>query len=182
MSTKTKTTAAAAIAALALPTAAFATDPDHGRGDHRSKDGDRHEQRDQRSGKNRSERRVEDRRRSGADDRGKHKGRHHGRKAFVLAGVDAANLSVSADGKLAGPLTVDPLAANRGARKLLNLTKEQIAGEDTVAFGVAGDGVKVKYKGLVATDALQATDVVTVLGKVDRTSGALDIKKISIKR
>jgi hypothetical protein len=159
MSTKTKTTAAAAMAALALPAAALAHDGEKGRGH----DKDRHEQRD--------------------DSRGKHKqhSRHEGRRAFVLAGVDATGLTIT-DGRLAGELTVDPIGANRGARKLLDLTKDEIRGEDTVKFGTAGDAVRVKYKGLPEGEAPKPTDVVTVFGKIDRRSKALDIKKIWIKR
>ena len=158
MSTKTKTTAAAAIAALALQTAALAHDGDKGRGhdDH----------------KKRSEQR---------DDRGEHKDVTKGKRAFVLAGVDATGLTVT-NGKLAGQLTVDPLRASKGARQLLELTKQEIRGEDTVTFGTAGDAVRVKYKGLPEGEAPKPTDIVTVFGKISRADGTLDIKKIFIKR
>jgi hypothetical protein len=165
MSTKTKTTAAAAIAALTLPGAALAHDGEKGR-DH----GQKHA----------AEHRSDDRGDRG--ERGKHGKRHrwhHGRRAFVLAGVDATGLSVT-DGKLAGPLTLDPLRANKKARRLLDLTKAEIRGEDTVTFGEAGDEVRVKYIGLPEGEAPQPTDVVMVFGKVRK--GELNIKKIWVKR
>jgi hypothetical protein len=165
MSTKTKTIAAAAIAALALPTAALAHDGDKDRGHCKDRGAERSEQRSVR----------------GDDHRGKHHGWKHRRKAFVLAGVDATGLSV-ADGKLAGQLTVDPIHANKGARRLLDLGKDEIRGEDTVSFGTAGDEVRVKYRGLPEGEAPQPTDVVMVFGKIDRSSGELDIKKIWVKR
>lgn len=169
MSTKTKITSAAALAALALPTAALATDgPGKGRGHDRGGDGARSEQH-----------RGDDGRRG--HHKGRHHGRHGGRHAFVVAGVSAAGLTVT-DGRLAGPITLDPTAANRGAAKLLQLTREKLAGQDTVTFGTAGDGVRVQYKGLAATDALKPTDAVKVYGKVDRATGALDIKQIKVKR
>jgi hypothetical protein len=157
MTMKTKTTAMAAITALALPTVALAHDGEK----HRGQDG-----------KQRSEQRH---------DHGKHKGAKKGKRSFVLAGVDATGLTVT-DGKLAGQLTVDPLRASKGARQLLELTKAEIRGEDTVTFGTAGDAVRVKYKGLPAGEAPQPTDVVTVFGKISRASGELDIKKIHVKR
>jgi hypothetical protein len=164
MSTKTKTTTVAALAALVLPTAALAHDGEQ-KGQ-RSGERDRQEQRSERGDR--------------GHDRKGHK--RFGGRGFLVAGVDAANLSVSPEGKLAGPLTVDPVAASRSARKLLELTREELRGEGTVTFGVAGDDVKLRYRGLTATDALTATDVVSVVGKINRKTGALDIKKIQITR
>jgi hypothetical protein len=163
MSTKTKTTAAAAIAALTLPAAALAHDGEKGRGHDKQQ---RSEQRDARSERG---------------DHGKRHGWKHGRRAFVLAGVDATGLTVT-DGKLAGELTIDPLHASKGARRLLELSKDEIRGEDTVSFGTAGDEVRVKYKGLPEGEAPKPTDIVTVFGKIERKTGELDIKKIWVKR
>ena len=101
-------------------------------------------------------------------------------KAFTVKGVDAANLAVT-DGKLAGPLTLDPTSANKHARVALTLTKTELRGEDTVTFGEAGDALRIKYVGLQSTDALQPTDKVKVIGKVTR-SGDLDIRKITVVR
>ena len=101
-------------------------------------------------------------------------------KAFTVKGVDAANLTVT-DGKLAGPLTLDPTSANKHARTLLSLTKTELAGEDLATFGVADDAVKITYEGLTSTDALQPTDVVKVIGKVTK-AGVLDIRKITVTR
>lgn len=101
-------------------------------------------------------------------------------KAFTIQGVDAANLTVT-DGKLAGPLTLDPTSANKHARVALELTKTELRGEDTVTFGDQGDAVLVKYVGLQSTDALQPTDKVKVIGKVTR-SGDLNIRKIMVIR
>lgn len=166
--------------ALAVPGTALATGPGHddkgkhggdrpGHAEHRGDRGDRGEHR----------------------GHGKHKGDkgargwrsddwfRHGRKAFVVSGTDASGLTVT-DGKLAGPITLDPQLVSRGAAKLLNLTKEQVRGEDTITFGTAGDAVLVKYKGLTATDALQPTDRVTVFGKVK--DGTLDVKYVKVWR
>ncbi len=115
------------------------------------------------------------------------------RVGFSIAGVDLANLTVT-DGKLAGPITLDPTAANKHARTSLELTATELAGEDTVTLGTAADAVKVSYEGLTATDAIQPTDTVKVIGKVVRTRtkskgskpafkyGALDIRKIVVTR
>lgn len=167
MKTK-KMIAAATMAALAVPTTALATGPGHD--DDHGKRGKGHEQRSDDRG-DRGER----------GDRG-HRGDSwvkRGRKAFVLTGVDASGLTVT-DGKLTGAITLDPTAANRGARALLDLTKQEIAGEDTVSFGTAGDAVRVRYRGLTATDALQPTDRVSVLGKI--RDGVLDLKAIKVSR
>ncbi len=171
MQIKSTTITAAALAALAMPSAALAHDPDHrGKSDDRGKAESRHR------GHDRDEQRSR-----GGDDRheGHYKGWGKGRKAFVITGVDASGLSVT-DGKLTGALTLDPTAANRAARKLLDLTKAEIAGEDTVSFGTAGDAVVVKYHNLTASDALQPTDRVKVFGKV--RDGVLDIKFIKVHR
>jgi uncharacterized protein YdeI (BOF family) len=160
MSIKTKTTTVAALAALAIPSAALAHDGDKGK--HRGHDSDKAGQ---------------------AESRGGH-GKHHGwskGRGFLLAGVDVTALNVT-DGKLTAPITIDPIAANRKARTLLQLTKEKLKGEDTVAVGTAADAVKVKYHGLTAADALLATDIVKIQGKVDRKTGALDITKIHVVR
>jgi hypothetical protein len=103
---------------------------------------------------------------------------------FSVAGVDLTGLTVT-DGKLAGALTLDPTSANKHARTLLDLTKTEIAGQDTVQLGTAGDAVLVRYKGLTATDALQPTDRVKVIGKVIGRKSAtptLDIRKITVTR
>ena len=154
MSTKTKTTAVAALAALTLPAGALA----HG--------GDRADQ----AHKTNTERKSHK----------THKAHKAHGKAFVVKGVDAANLTVT-DGALAGPLTLDPTSANRHARRALELTKAELRGEDTVTFGTAGDKLVIRYVGLQSTDALAPTDVVKVIGKVNR-AGVLDIRKITVKR
>ena len=112
---------------------------------------------------------------------------------FTVSGVDLAGLTVT-DGKLAAPITLDPTAANKHARTSLDLTATELAGEDTVTFGAADDAVKVSYEGLTATDAIQPTDTVKVIGKVVRTRtkskgskpaftyGAIDIRKVVITR
>ena len=152
MSIKTKTTAAVTLAALALPGAALADGSDRAAEAH----------------KKNSERKAQ-----------KAKKAHKG-KAFVVKGVDAANLTVT-DGALAGALTLDPTSANKHARKALELTKTELRGEDTVSFGTAGDKLRIKYEGLQSTDALLPTDEVKVIGKVNR-QGQIDIRKITVER
>jgi hypothetical protein len=98
-----------------------------------------------------------------------------------VKGTTSATALPVADGALTGPLTLDPTSANKHARTLLTLSKEELAGTATETFGVTGDAVVVKYVGLAATDALTATDVVKVLGKVKR-DGTLDIRKITVTR
>ena len=179
---KTKTAVAAALAALAFPAGALAT------GDHASR-GD-----DQRCNKS------EDARHTGhahQAKRGDHRGGHHKghqgrqhRPGFVVKGSTAATALPVTDGKLTGPLTLDPTAANNHARKFLAFSKEDLRGTKTATFGETGDEVKVRYKGLSSTDALQPTDVVKVIGKVKRTRnadgtktyGPLDIRFITVKR
>jgi len=100
-------------------------------------------------------------------------------RAFTLKGVDVANLTVT-DGKLAGPVTLDPTSANRFARTFLDLTKAELKGEDTVTLGTAADAVRITYVGLTATDALQATDTLKVIGRVK--DGVLDIRKLVVAR
>lgn len=160
----TKTLLAATMAALAVPSAASATGPGH----------DKHDDKGNRGAAAQKEQR--------SDDRGEHRG-HRGaskaRKAFVLSGVDASGLSVT-DGKLGGGITLDPTSANRGARALLELTKAELAGEDTVTVGTAGDAVIVKYRGLTATDTLLPTDRVQIQGKV--RGGVLDIRWVKVTR
>lgn len=148
---KTKTVALAAIAALALPAATQAAKPAEP-----GKQG-----RDRAAQKQAAQ---------------KPKG-----KAFTLKGTTAATALPVADGALTGPLTLDPTSANKHARKLLELTKTLIRGTHTETFGESGDSVVVKYVGLASTDALTATDVVKVIGKVKR-DGTLDIRKITVKR
>jgi hypothetical protein len=153
MSMKTKTLTAVTLAALTVPGAALADGSDRAAEAHK-KNSERHAQ----------------------------KSHNHGpkAKAFVVKGVDAENLAVT-DGALAGPLTLDPTSANKHARRALELTKTELRGEDTVTFGTAGDKLVIKYVGLQSTDALQATDVVKVIGKVNR-DGELNIRKITVKR
>jgi hypothetical protein len=152
MSMKNKTIAAAALAALTLPGAALADGSDRAAEAH----------------KKNSERKAQK--------------KSHGpkAKAFVVKGVDASGLTVT-DGALAGSLTLDPTSANKHARRALELTKTELAGEDTVSFGEAGDKVLVNYVGLTSTDTLAPTDVVKVIGKVNR-EGELNIRKITVTR
>ena len=162
MSTKTKTiTAAAVAAAVALPTGALAAD---GKGKGHEKHGDTQAEHQPGHGKQKSK--------SKAGSKG---------KGFTLAGVDVANLNVT-DGKLTAPIVIDPTSANRQARTLLKLTKDELRGEDTVEVGTADDAVVVKFRGLTATDTLLPTDVVKIQGKVDRRTGALDVKSIKVVR
>ncbi len=100
-------------------------------------------------------------------------------KSFTLKGTGLTALPVT-DGALTGPLTLDPTSANKHARTLLTLTKAELRGTGTETIGEAGDKVVVKYEGLTATDALQATDVVKVLGKV--VGGKLDVRTITVTR
>ena len=151
MSIKTKTIAAAALAALALPTGALAAGSERAAEAH----------------KKNSERKAQ---------KAKPKS-----KAFVVQGVDLANLAVDADQKLTGPLTLDPTSANKHARTKLELTKTELRGEDTVTFGETGDAVLLRYVGLQATDPVQPTDKVKVIGKVTR-EGAINIRKITVIR
>src|SRR4051812_3579728 len=109
MSTKTKTTTAAAIAALALPSAALAHDG-HGAGKSRSDDGTTTQQ--QRGAEHAN----------GTKDHGWHKGWTKGKRSFVLFGTKASGLSVT-DGKLGGPITLDPRSGNKAARIFLKLTR-----------------------------------------------------------
>ena len=107
---------------------------------------------------------------------------------FALSGVGLTSLPV-ADGALTGPLTLDVTSANKHARTLLDITKTDIDGTSTFPVGTSGDEVVVRFEGLTATDALQATDRVKVIGKVTRvrkgdttTTRTLDIKKITVTR
>src|SRR5688572_13030934 len=88
---------------------------------------------------------------------------------FAIKGTTAAPALPVADGALTGPVTLDPSSANKHARGLLTLTKADLAGTATEDVGVAGDKVEVEYVGLSETDALTATDVVKVVGKVARS-------------
>ena len=163
-----KTAVATAIAALAVPAAAQAKKPEAPGAQGKAK--------------------AEQQRSAKAPKAKKAKG-----VGFTIAGVDLAGLTVT-DGKLTGPITLDPTAANKHARTSLDLTATELAGEDTVTFGAADDAVKVSYEGLTATDAIQPTDTVKVIGKVVRTRtkskgskpaftyGAIDIRKVVITR
>ena len=109
--------------------------------------------------------------------------------AFTLKGVGVTGALPVTAGDLTGPVTLDPTSANKHARRLLDLTKAEIEGTDTVGVGESGDGVVVKYVGLESTDPLVATDTVKFVGKVKRTGrGAdatysdLNIRKIVVIR
>lgn len=154
MSIMNKTIAAAALAALAIPGAAIADGSDRSAEAHK-KNSERKAQKTQSKG-----------------------------KAFTVAGVDAANIP-TASGNLAGPLTLDPTSANKHARQVLDaggLTKEELRGEQTVTFGTAGDAVLVRFVGLSSTDTIAPTDRVKVIGKVARSGGAINIRKITVIR
>ena len=114
-------------------------------------------------------------------DKGKHRGHHGGHGGVVLAGTDVSGLAVT-DGKLTGPLTLDPVFASRKALRTFGLTREKVKSEETIQVGAAGDDVRVKYKGLEATDAIAPTDVISIQAKKNRETGALDIRKIVIWR
>ena len=151
---KNKTLALTAVAALALPAAAQAAKPAEP-----GKQG-----RDTAAAKQKP----------ATDKAKKQKG-----KAFTLKGIGLTELAVT-DGALTGALTLDPTSANKHARTLLTLSKDDLRGTGTETFGESGDAVVVRYVGLSATDALQSTDVVKVRGKVK--GGELDIRKITVKR
>ena len=163
---KNRTIALSALAALALPGAAFAAKPEEP-----GKQG-----RDTAAAKQEAHKPA-DAGKSG--DAGQSKAKGPKGKAFTLKGVGLAELPV-ADGKLTGALTLDPTSANKHARTLLDLSKADLRGTATETFGETGDGVKVSYVGLESTDALAATDRVKVIGKV--VEGKLDIRTIKVKR
>jgi hypothetical protein len=107
---------------------------------------------------------------------------------FTLSGIGLTSLPI-ADGALTGALDLDVTSANKHARTLLKLDAAKIAGTQTFPVGTSGDKVIVKFDGLTATDALQATDRVKVIGKVTRvrkgdetTVRMLDIRKIVVSR
>jgi hypothetical protein len=100
-------------------------------------------------------------------------------RGFALKGISATGLTVT-DGKLAGPVTLDPTSANRWARTFLQLSKADLKGTKTVQVGTAADAVRITYIGLTAGEAPKPTDTVKVLGRVNQ--GALDITKIVVKR
>ena len=156
---KTRTLALTAVAALALPGAAVAAKPEE-------------------PGKQGKEKAAATK---GAEKSAaaKAKAKKAKGKAFTLKGVGLAALPVE-NGALTGELTLDPTSANKHARTLLELSKEDLRGTATETFGVTGDEVVVKYVGLSATDALQPTDRVKVVGKV--VGGELDIRKIKVAR
>ena len=182
-----KTAVAAALTVLAVPAAAQAHRPDdageRGRATAEQKRAGHDDQRSERSAK-----------------------RHgrHGRRGvgFALAGTKVGGLAVT-DGRLTAPLTLDPTAANKHARKLLGIDRAFIQGTETTEVPVAaeGDEAKVRFVGVTdgnadgkvdAADVLP-TDRVRVLGKVKRTRtrtgeertttyGPLDIRKVVVKR
>jgi hypothetical protein len=152
MSIKTKTIAAAALAALTLPAAAIADGSDRAAEAH----------------KKNSERQAK-------------KSHTHKGKAFTIQGVDFTGVTLNAESELTGPITFDPTSANKHARKALDLTKTELRGEDTVTFGEADDKVILRYVGLQPTDALLPTDKVKVIGKVNR-AGELNLRKITVIR
>jgi hypothetical protein len=169
MSIKTKTTTVAALAALTLPSAALAHGGEkNGRGHDNDHAGTSDSRGDQGA-------------RGDCGDKGGHHGWHQGRRAFFLTGTDVAGLTVT-DGKLAGPITLDPTFASAKAFKTLGLTRDKVKSEETIQVGAAGDDVEVKYKGLQATDAIAPTDYIAIFAKTDRETGALDIKKIKVWR
>jgi hypothetical protein len=166
---KTRTLALTAVAALALPGAALAAKPDQvGKPEDAGKQG--HEKAAATKGAEKS---------AAAKAKAEAKEKKAKGKGFALKGVGLATLPV-ADGALTGELTLDPTSANKHARTLLELSKDDLGGTATETFGTTGDEVVVKYVGLTATDALSATDRVKVLGKV--AGGELDIRSIKITR
>lgn len=177
-----KTTAvavAAAVAALSVPAAAFATDDE--RPANPGQDGrDRAAQHRGDAGAERGQARAEE----AKGKKGK-KGR-----GFVVRGTELAGLTVT-DDKVAGPFTLDLVMANKHARKLLEVEKSEIRGDDTTTIpAVADDTVRLRLKGVTdgddeGTDVSLAdvlpTDRVKVIGKVAR-DGELNIRKIMVKR
>ena len=99
---------------------------------------------------------------------------------FTVGGVDLSGLTVT-DGKLTGALKLDPTSANAHARRFLELSKADVAGEKTVSLGTAGDAVILKYNGVSAGDTLLPTDRVKVIGKLSGGK-TLDIRKITVTR
>ena len=160
---KTKTLALTAVAALALPGAAFAAKPEE----------------PGKQGKEKAAATKGADKSASAKAKAKAKDKKAKGKSFTLKGVGLAALPV-ADGALTGELTLDPTSANKHARTLLELSKTDLRGTATETFGVTGDEVVVKYVGLSETDALQPTDRVKVIGKV--VGGELDIRKIKVAR
>ncbi len=123
-----------------------------------------------------------------AKQRGNQQAKQQKGVGFTLSGVGLTSLPV-ADGALTGPLTLDVTSANRHARTLLGLSRDEIAGTGTFSVGTTGDGVVVRFDGLSASDALRATDRIKLIGKVTRvrkgdttTVRTLDIRKIVVTR
>jgi len=173
---KTKTAVAAGLAALALPAAAVAEKPAEpgkkGRDNAAAKRAEHQPAKPEQSEKKAK------------------KAKKVKRVGFTIKGTTTAtSLPVDA-GALTGGLVLDPTSANKHARSALGLKKADIKGDTlTEAFGVTGDEVKVRYNGLAETDAIQPTDVVKVVGKVERTGkgknatyGAIDIRRITVTR
>jgi hypothetical protein len=175
-----KTTAAVAVAALALPAAAQADRPQ----DPGSK------------GKTRS----------AEAKAGQQKGKKTKGVGFSVSGVALEGLALDQAGTgVAGPFSLDLTSASGHALKALELAKGDVAKQEAVAIpAVAGDAVKVSFEGVtdgadqdtsVGLADVVATDRVKVVGKVARTVtkgrtakgakftyGAIDIKKIVITR
>jgi hypothetical protein len=188
----TKTTAIIATAGLALvPAAAFADRPDEPGKQGRETAAERRADNEQRQAERRAQReeRQEAREEEREERREAREDRRRGKRVgFTLSGIGLTSLPV-ANGELTGPLTLDVTSANKHARRFLDLTREEIAGTQTFAVGSANDDVRVRFVGLTATDTLQATDRVKVIGKVTRvrkgdetTVRTLDIRKIVVKR
>ena len=157
MSIKTKTMTAAALAALAVPAAALA--------DGSERSAEAHKKNSERKAQKTTPK----------------------TRAFVVQGVGVTGVLPVADKKLNGALTLDPTSANKHARKVLDtdgLTKAELKSTKTVTFGETGDAVLVRYVGLPADSALQATDRVKVIGKVARSGdkSTINIRKITVKR
>jgi hypothetical protein len=171
---KTKTAVAAGLAALALPAAAVADKPAEpgkkGRDNAAAKRAEHQPAKPENAARQRKARKVK-------------------RVGFTIKGTNLASLPVT-DGALTEGLVLDPTSANRHARVALGLTKATIKSDAlTDAFGVAGDEVTVRLSGLTSSDALQPTDVVKVVGRVERsgkgrnaTYGAIDVRRITITR
>ena len=154
MTMKTTSLAAAAIAALAVPSVAAAEKPDNPGAQGKTTAAEKKKA-------------------------AKKTTRTHSR-AFVVRGVDVSGLTIT-DGALGGELTLDPTSANFHARKVLELTKTELKGDDKVSFGTEGDKVLVRYVGLESDDELKATDAVKVIGKVQR-DGDVNIRRITVIR
>ena len=181
-----KTAVAAALTALAVPSAAVA--------DHR-------EPTDRGHGNDRSEQDRGDSQRQN-QNRSRHQNRNRRGKQSVGFSLSGTGLSGLSGSTLALPLTLDVTSANRHARRLLELTRADIQGSGTETFGASSDTFLLRFAGITdgnndgtvdLADVL-ATDRVKVIGKVTRTRtrdedgdrttsyGGLNIRKIVISR